>query len=1165
MKGLVTFLLSSSGVQAQLSSAKIDSLLDFFSTNQQRYQINVEQYCKFGDLPLMELTEYQCQDVIESSLVDGKTCAYQCKHNNALTGNIQCICANDDSVTTDGSNCKWKFPAYSSVCGLDRMRSVDKELSDLQASNDNIASKILGLNDLIDQSQQSIDGVNAQIQSNQALIHQKFTEAQAANEQAKSGAATDLSALQTSLTSTLDKLAADDLSMSNSIAANGVLASSLQSSVTNHAASLQTQGLDISENDRDITHLQTEIGQLDRDLDQQTGQLLTSLNNQILKTESDRYNLQLEIESNAQHAAEQDASLDWSITQLNTNLADEIAEGAARDAQLATHTTEFGNLKGDILANTNNIQSNNELITDKYDQLYNHTNVAINAKETLLTTQIDGLDAKLEDHKILNGVRDDAIEADIAAANAALATEVTNGQARDGEIDAIQADIVTINGATAGNTANIDAVDQALTNGIEQMNLKLNITEVQLSADIAAQEAAMILADVQLQNDIDATNIHLNQTRNDLAEEVARGSARDTRLQGLQTNTDTLFSNVDSINNDIDWTVDAMNANDTRMQGEIDANLADLTMANNMLAAELRTADQELNATDIQLAADLANTQAELDAEEAAGVVRDTTLADHGARIGVAEADLINKQAQIDQTNVDLDEAEHTLEHSIEATDDAIRADMASMQDTLEDADHALEDMNTATNHRIDMTNTAVAAESSRNDKQDMELAMHENTLEDHEDDLDDLATDIAAVAANLANAGTSLGDEIGTVDTELAAQISALETAMKAADALLDGDIDTLEADLGATNTALDLEVQKGAARSDTLDDHEAKITTLQSDTNINKDALSALEVQMNSNFTTVKNDLTSQSDGTMDAINALEAKLTAVDQTLMAEDVLIRGEMATDKLLLEQKIDTDVQDLDHTLRNHFNNEIYNMDTKFTTSINALSVKQQKDINDIHSALDFFWGVYRPSKLVLFEGVFQPEIGHLVTILPSVYRIWHLEVDIMPTGKNHYSWVNLLHFTASGDNYGRPGDRMPLISLYPGENKLHIACYVNNEVSYAYDNDYILPMHRWTKLEIGQTYVQSQFVYYVKLNGKQVYSVVNRYPRDFSNMMVYGCDPWSEKPNAKLRNLYFTTSWAPNVIPVLSPVGPYRALEDGKERSEGIEGVDSTGAPKTE
>lgn len=1113
----------------------------------------------------MELTEYQCQDVIESSLVDGKTCAYQCKHNAAITGNIQCICANDDSVTTDGSNCKWKFPAYSSVCGLDRMRSVDKELSDLQASNDNIVAKILGLNDLIDQSQNSIDNVNQQIATNQALIHEKFTAAQGANDQAAADAALAIATLETALKGELDTLVSTDINLLNTVQSNGQLASDLQDDVSTHTASLQTQGLAISENDRMISHLQTDIGQLDRDLDQQTGQLLTSLNNQILKTESDRYNLQLEIESNAQHASEQDAALDSSIQSLATNLDAEIAEGKIRDATLATHSTQFGQLSADIDLNTKNIQSNNQLISDKYDQLYNHTNSAVDAQQIVLSTEIDGLEAELTSQKTLNGVRDATLQANIDAANADLAVEVANGVSRDGEITAIKGDIDTINGATAGNTAAINSVDQALTNGIEQMNLKLNITEVELNADIAAQEAAMILADVNLQNDIDTTNIHLNQTRNDLAEEVARGSARDTRLQGLQTNTDTLFNNVDSINNEIDWTVDAMKANDTRMQGEIDANLASLTQMNNDLATELRAADQTLNATDMQLEADLTSTNTALDAEEAKGVVRDTTLADHGARIGAAEADLINKQTQIDTTNTNLADAQHTLEHSIEDTDDAIRADMASMQSTLEDADHALEDMNTATNHRIDQTNTAVAAEASRNDKQDVELAMHEDTLEDHEDDLDDLAEDIAAVAASLANAGDDLGSQIGTVDADLAAKIAALETAMQTADSALDADIDQLETDLGTTNTNLDLEVAEGVRRDGELTAHEGRITTLEADTLINKDALAELEVQMNKNLTTVTNDLVTKSDGTSDAINALEAKLTAVDQALMAEDVLIRGEMATDKLLLEQKIDTDVQDLDHTLRNHFNNEIYNMDTKFTTSINALSVKQQKDINDIHAALDFFWGVYRPSKLVLFEGVFQPEIGHLITILPSVYRIWHLEVDIMPTGKNHYSWVNLLHFTASGDNYGRPGDRMPLISLYPGENKLHIACYVNNEVSYAYDNDYILPMHRWTKLEIGQTYVQSQFVYYVKLNGKQVYSVVNRYPRDFSNMMVYGCDPWSEKPNAKLRNLYFTTSWAPNVIPVLSPVGPYRALEDGKERSEGIDGVDSTGAPKTE
>lgn len=162
-----------------------------------------------------------------------------------------------------------------------------------------------------------------------------------------------------------------------------------------------------------------------------------------------------------------------------------------------------------------------------------------------------------------------------------------------------------------------------------------------------------------------------------------------------------------------------------------------------------------------------------------------------------------------------------------------------------------------------------------------------------------------------------------------------------------------------------------------------------------------------------------------------------------------------------------------------------------------------------------------------------------------------------MPYKKNHYSWVNLLHFTASGDNYGRPGDRMPLISLYPGENILHIACYVNNEVSYAYDSDYVLPMHRWTKLEIGQTYIQGQFVYYIKINNKQIMSIVNRYPMDFYNMMVYGCDPWSEAPYAKLRNLYLTTSWGPNIVSVLSPIGG-----SGHYHSDGLddEGARSAG-----
>lgn len=274
----------------------------------------------------------------------------------------------------------------------------------------------------------------------------------------------------------------------------------------------------------------------------------------------------------------------------------------------------------------------------------------------------------------------------------------------------------------------------------------------------------------------------------------------------------------------------------------------------------------------------------------------------------------------------------------------------------------------------------------------------------------------------------------------------------------------------------------------------------------------------------------------------------------------------MSLQKFTIEKKLDGDVDTVDRAIRNHFANEIYQTDHKLTNSINALSHKQQQDINEIKAALDFFWGVYRPQKLVLFEGVYQPTVGHLISIIPHVYRIWHLEVDIMPYKKNHYSWVNLLHFTASGDNYGRAGDRMPLISLYPGENILHIACYINNEVSYAYDSDYVLPMHRWTKLEIGQTFLRGQFVYYVKLNGKQVYSIINRYPMDFYNMMVYGNDPWSKSPNAKLRDLSFTTSWGPNIVSVLSPIegGNYHSdgLDKISDKTGEFDAIEGTGSP---
>ena len=51
--------VGSTGQVLALDSGKVAELLQVFKSNQAKYQVNVEQYCRFGDLPIMEFTEYQ--------------------------------------------------------------------------------------------------------------------------------------------------------------------------------------------------------------------------------------------------------------------------------------------------------------------------------------------------------------------------------------------------------------------------------------------------------------------------------------------------------------------------------------------------------------------------------------------------------------------------------------------------------------------------------------------------------------------------------------------------------------------------------------------------------------------------------------------------------------------------------------------------------------------------------------------------------------------------------------------------------------------------------------------------------------------------------------------------------------------------------------------------
>ena len=91
-----------------------------------------------------------------------------------------------------------------------------------------------------------------------------------------------------------------------------------------------------------------------------------------------------------------------------------------------------------------------------------------------------------------------------------------------------------------------------------------------------------------------------------------------------------------------------------------------------------------------------------------------------------------------------------------------------------------------------------------------------------------------------------------------------------------------------------------------------------------------------MGLSFSIVTSELALGSDVDEQALAELEARLTAVDNELMRQDELIRGESAADKLMVEGKLSSDLNKRETDFRTDLGNDIFNMDTKFTTSING-------------------------------------------------------------------------------------------------------------------------------------------------------------------------------------------------------------------------------------
>ena len=116
--------------------------------------------------------------------------------------------------------------------------------------------------------------------------------------------------------------------------------------------------------------------------------------------------------------------------------------------------------------------------------------------------------------------------------------------------------------------------------------------------------------------------------------------------------------------------------------------------------------------------------------------------------------------------------------------------------------------------------------------------------------------------------------------------------------------------------------------------------------------------------------------------------------------------------------------------------------------------------------------------------------------------------------------WMSIIHFTI-GQDIGKYGDRAPAVFLVPGTSKFHVASAVNGNSNYFFDTTTI-QLNRRYHIEIHQRYIsQGNYRYFVKIDGAEVHSIVNRDAQQFYDVKVYAGSPWRETIGY-ISNLHF-------------------------------------------
>ena len=147
---------------------------------------------------------------------------------------------------------------------------------------------------------------------------------------------------------------------------------------------------------------------------------------------------------------------------------------------------------------------------------------------------------------------------------------------------------------------------------------------------------------------------------------------------------------------------------------------------------------------------------------------------------------------------------------------------------------------------------------------------------------------------------------------------------------------------------------------------------------------------------------------------------------------------------------------------------------------------------------------------------------NNLLTTLPDMTKEWRVTFEVNPTVYDSNNVASVLHCTIGGKGTGssaKVGDRNPAIWFHKTKGVL-VSTALDGKASYSKYFKIFPPAGEWTRIEVSQHLVSSQYMYSITIGNEQVFSKPNTKPVAQADVKVFAGSPWYQGQKGSLHNL---------------------------------------------